>query len=219
MFDEFLDSWEDYVEDPQAGLYDAIYQIVSKSVLLPEPDIYFKLISIFSCTSVIYSKILPRLFCYGQKGTGKSEITKLIAHIRGQKILASKTTYASIRNIISASKQYDPEIGNVPGNEKDGAMLCWDNLRPDSLLIDTSLYQLLISGYSKATSIIEVSSGVTGKNLVFDAYCPAIFSSVFPLHIELEFDELHRRMIVVPHKKASLLSQKELTANEAISVI
>lgn len=209
MYDYSL-VYTDYLQGSEELLLDKALTLISKTVALPRTEPYRLLLAIMLCSSSLGSKTMPRLFSYGLKGSGKSELAKLFARVRGVPLLASKTTYASIRNIINDANYFEPKLGFIEGNLREGSFLCWDNLRPDQLLLDTSTYQLLLSGYSRATSNIQISSGVAGTNLSFNCFSPVILSSIFPLHIDTEFDELHRRMITIPHKPFELFSEVEL---------
>lgn len=211
MFFEYTTSYTDYLQGDEELLLDIAVRLISRTVALPRTEPYRLLLAIMLCSSSLGSRTMPRLFSYGLKGSGKSELAKLFARVRKVPVLASKTTYASIRNIINDSIYFDAKLGAIEGNFKEGSFLCWDNLRPDQLLLDTSTYQLLLSGYSRSTSNIQISSATAGTNLTFNCFSPVILSSIFPLHIDSEFDELHRRMITIPHKPFELLSDDELS--------
>ena len=207
---DYSTDYTEYLNGGEELLLDVASTLITRTVALPKTEPYRLLLAIMLCSSSLGSRTMPRLFSYGLKGSGKSELAKLFARVRLQPMLASKTTYASIRNLINDSNYYDPKLGAIEGNLREGSFLCWDNLRPDQLLTDSSTYQLLLSGYSRSTSNIQISSPVAGTNISFNCFSPVILSSIFPLHIDSEFDELHRRMITIPHKPFELFSQLEL---------
>lgn len=194
---------ENIIPNLGAGLFFECKAALEQCVFLPKPEPAYTLLTLVCCSSTLHSKTLPRVFCYGLKGSGKSEFGKFAAGIRGVPVLPAKCTYAAIRNVLNSMAQYEDS-----DEKKEGSLLVWDNLSLESLTSNNDLYQLLLAGYSKSSSKIQISSGVAGVNTVFDTFSPVIFSSVFPLHIQLELEELHRRLIVIPFKPWELFNQE-----------
>lgn len=204
---------ENVIQNLGDGFFWETKNAMQQCVFLPEPEPGYTLLTLICCGSSLRSNTLPRVFCYGLKGSGKSELGKFAAAMRGVPLLPAKCTYAAIRNVLNSMSTYeDSDEG------KEGSLLVWDNLSVESLLANNDLYQLLLAGYSKSSSKIQISSGVAGTNLTFDTFSPVIFSSVFPLHIQVELEELHRRLIVVPFKPWEMFSPEGLKHYQEIGV-
>ncbi len=67
---------------------------------------------------------------------------------------------------------------------------------------------MLKFGTDKSTSKITLSFKEVGENLEFECFCPKIFSSITPLHLDDRFRELKRRLIVVPCSRVEELSDE-----------
>lgn len=195
------------------GLFWETKDAMQQCVFLPEPEPGYTLLTLICCSSSLHSNTLPRVFCYGLKGSGKSELGKFVAAMRGVPLLPAKCTYAAIRNVLNSMSTFEDS-----NEKKEGSLLVWDNLSVESLLANNDLYQLLLAGYSKSSSKIQISSGVAGTNLTFDTFSPVVFSSVFPLHIQVELEELHRRLIVVPFKPWEMFSPESLKHYQELGI-
>jgi integrase len=148
---------------------------------------------------------------YGASGSGKSQVGKLASILWGCKIYSPADTFASIRNDINKNKKqlieiYDgiSDIASYRECEKN-IMMIWDDIDPSILKTKPDIFRMLKIGCDRATSLISLSSGETGKNLEFDTFSPKIFSSISPIHSMNEFGELVRRMLVIYHKRSSTL--------------
>jgi hypothetical protein len=84
--------------------------------------------------------------------------------------------------------------------------MIWDDV--DSTVFNGSpdLYRLFKFGTNRATDKIILSSQNIGENLEFHCFCPKIFSSISPLHLDDRFRELRRRLIVIPCQRIEELS-------------
>jgi len=197
IYGEELQPWQD-LWDQELSLFENTQRIASQSVLLPNQSIQLPIAVIYILTSSKWAKVLPILFSWGDKGTGKTTFAILASKIHGfRHVFSPADTFASIRNALDLMRWIDPEDKEY---EKDGAILCWDNLHRETLLNDPRIYQLLLFGYNKSTERIQIA-GADGTNREYLVFCPKIISSVHPLHADLNFEELQRRLMVIRHKQ------------------
>ena len=170
--------------------------VVRAFLYLRENELYPIIVS-YAFLSQKWAKVCPVLFCYGLPGTGKSTLAMLVAKLHNQEYtFSSSDTFPSIRNSLDLMRWID----DGKEYERDGAILCWDNLGADTLRRDPRLYQLLLFGYNRNTDKVMIANN-DGTNKVFHVFCPKILSSVEPLHLDPEFQELHRRFLVIHHQK------------------
>jgi hypothetical protein len=205
LYSEMLDSW-DTLWNKKLGLYENIKNIVSQSTFLPNPGC-IPLVTIYCLMPSKWAKIAGILFSCGDEGSGKSTIAKLANKIHGYKSTFSPAdTFSSVRNALEGRKWVDEERTI----EKEGVILCWDNIDAATFQREPRLYQLLLVGYDSSTSTMAIANQ-DGTNKFFDVFCPKIISSVQPLHFKSDFKELRRRMLVIPHKKLSRFTPYELS--------
>ncbi|GAA6621575.1 hypothetical protein [Scytonema sp. NUACC26] len=200
-----MDSWT-LLWDEDKSLYENIHDLVAGSVFLPNPAILNPLVTTYILMPSKWARIAGVMFSFGDEGSGKSTIAKLANKIHGLKATFSPTdTFASIRNALDKMRWVDSFTKEF---EKEGSILCWDNLHIETLKRDLKIYQLLLSGYDRATDRMQTASS-NGENKEYYVFCPKIISSVEPIHLYHEFAELRRRLIVVPHKKFEKFSPEE----------
>ena len=191
-----LDSWES-LWDIEASLYENTLNLVSKSVFLPEPNLLNPLVSIYMLLPTKWIRIAGIMLSYGDQGSGKSTIASLANFMHGFKTTFSPAdTFASVRNALDGMRWIDPIDKTM---EKEGGLLCWDNISIETLKREPKIYQLLLYGYNRLTDKTSIA-GVNGVNKDYYVFCPKIVSSIEPIHLYHSFQELRRRLIVVPHK-------------------
>lgn len=86
--------------------------------------------------------------------------------------------------------------------------MIWEDINTQVFTADPKLYNMLKFGYTKSTSVITISTGEIGEIVQFDCFCPKMFSSITPFHLDDRFRELKRRMIVIPCKRVEELSEE-----------
>jgi hypothetical protein len=152
-----------------------------------------------------WSKILPILFCYGEKGTGKSTIAKIAAKLHATELCSASDTFASLRN-----KLNERWLGDDFSSEIDGVLLAWDNIYASTFEADAEkrVYGMFLYGYDKSSDAISIANR-DGTNSRFRTFCPKIISSVEALHTNPSFTELQRRLLIVYHKKADKFTSAE----------
>jgi hypothetical protein len=196
IYAETQDSWKEYW-DEEVSPYENLSNIVSQSVILPRHHIQLPIATTYLFIPSKWAKVLPVLFSYGQKGSGKSTFATIGCKLHGQESTFSpKDTFAAIRNELNRQRWIDPEEKTM---ELDGAILCWDNIHAETLERDIGIYQLLLFGYSRASERIMIA-GKEGVNRYYQVFCPKVISSIEPLHTFPQFEELWRRFLIIEHK-------------------
>lgn len=214
FYGEHLDSWEDSWND-ESSHYQNLANIIQQSVFIPNKALMLPIAATYMMISSKWSIKCGILFSYGDEGSGKSEIAKIAARLHGQKtLLTPTTTFAGIRNDINSMRWIDPASKEF---EKDGAILCWDNLHTETLERDLKIYQMLLFGYDRNTDKISIANS-DGTNIDYFVYCPKIISSVSAIHLVPEFGELIRRIILIPHKKYEKFSPEEKKEYEGVDI-
>jgi hypothetical protein len=198
--------------------------ILQQAVFLPH-DFYDIITAYFLLPSALCN-VVPYLFFHGQSGSGKSALSKIAKYLHGVEFNSSSDTFAGIRNDLDQRKAAWVEATALNGDgepysyrkkvEKNTAMV-WDDLDADIFTRSPDLYRLLKFGYDRTTDKITLSSKEVGENLTFRCFCPKIFSSITPLHLDDRFKELKRRLIVIPCCRVEELS-KERLAEQNITV-
>lgn len=192
-----LEPW-DVLWDRNKSLYQNVYSIIKQSVFLPNPQIALPITSVYTLIPSKWAKILPILFCWGEKGSGKSTLATIASLLHGRKTTFSpRDTFASIRNALDKMRWIEPSLKDF---EREGAILCWDNIHIKTLEIDEKIYQMLLFGYSRNTEKIMIA-GSNGDNKEFYVFCPKIISSIEPIHLHPGFEELQRRLLIIQHKQ------------------
>jgi len=204
FYSEVLDSWRE-LWDSELSLYENISSIINDAVRLPGKSIFLPIAATYCLIPSKWAKCVPILFSYGEEGSGKSSIAYIASKIHGTNCFSAADTFASLRNSLDTMRWIDLETKTF---EKEGVMMCWDNLHIDVLKYDQKLYQLLLLGYSRQTEKMQIA-GKEGQNLSYHVFCPKIISSVEPIHLVPEFRELKRRLLIVPHKKWERFSVEE----------
>ena len=203
-------TWRDIYDDLDS-LPGNLLTILKKTIFLPH-DFYDIIAAYFLLPSAL-CRIVPYLFLHGQSGSGKSTVAKIASYLHDVDINSSSDTFAGIRNSLNKRRQALIEIPSndpkFPGMYKDverNTCMVWDDI--DSTVFSNSpdLYRLFKFGYDRSTDKIILSSEKTGENLEFRCFCPKVFSSISPLHLNDRFKELKRRMIVIPCKRVEDLS-------------
>lgn len=214
-------TWRDIYDDLDS-LPGNLLTILKKTIFLPH-DFYDIIAAYFLLPSAL-CRIVPYLFLHGQSGSGKSTVAKIASYLHDVDINSSSDTFAGIRNSLNKRRQTlieipsnDPKFPSMYKDVERNTCMVWDDI--DSTVFSNSpdLYRLFKFGYDRSTDKIILSSEKTGENLEFRCFCPKVFSSISPLHLNDRFKELKRRMIVIPCKRVEELSatrKAELGINE-----
>ncbi len=209
-----LDKWSLFwVEDD--SIFRNIQRLVATSVFLPQPHLLNPIVATYILMPSKWARVAGILFSFGDQGSGKSVIATLANLVHGIRHTFSPTdTFASIRNSLDTMRWIDPVDKNF---EKEGSILCWDNIHIQTLKEDKRIYQLLLFGYNRSTDKIQIA-GADGTNKQFHVFSPKIISSIEPIHLHHEFAELRRRLIVVPHKKWEKFTSEERSHYEGLDI-
>lgn len=210
--DGYSDTWRE-VYDDSLGLPHNLLSILQHTILLPH-DFYDIITAYFLLPSAL-CRTVPYLFLYGQSGSGKSTVAKIASYLHGVTINSSSDTFAGIRNSLNARRsgkfrEYygEGEADWTYREVEQNTCMVWDDISSHTFTSQPELYNMFKFGYDKSTDKIILSSKEVGENLEFHCFCPKIFSSVSPLHLDDRFKELKRRMIVIPCKRVEELSEE-----------
>ena len=206
------DTWED-IYDTTVPLSRNLLDILEGTIFLPH-DFYDIVATYFLLPSAL-CKTVPYLFLYGQSGSGKSTVAKVASYLHGCSINSSSDTFAGIRNTLE-NRRYgyaevpDESMPTGVWNKRVERNICmvWDDIDASVFVNSPDLYRLFKFGSNKSTDTITISGKETGTNLVFHCFCPKVFSSISPLHLDDRFKELRRRLIVIPCKRVEELTDE-----------
>lgn len=210
--DGISNTWRE-IYDTSSSLAWNLTNILKCTIFLPH-DFYDFVAAYFLLPSAL-CRTVPYLFLHGQSGSGKSTAAKIASYLHGCSINSSSDTFAGIRNDLQ-QRRYgwaevalaeDPKQTFNKHVETNIAMV-WDDIDASVFINSPDIYRLFKFGNNKATDKITISSKETGTNLEFHCFCPKIFSSISPLHLNDCFRELKRRLIVIPCKRIEELSDE-----------
>jgi len=205
IYAEELQSWRE-LWDRDLSLYANVLNLCQQSIALPKQKLQLPIAVVYMLIPSKWAKVLPILFCCGDRGTGKTTIAIIASKLHGQsQLFSAADTFASIRNALDSMRWIDPESKDY---EKDGVILCWDNIHKETLLRDPKIYQMFLFGYNRNSERILIA-GSDGTNREYRVFCPKIISSVQPLHAYYEFEELKRRLLIICHKQYEKLSEQD----------
>lgn len=204
-------TWREVYND-NLSLPQNVLNILKQSIFLPHD--FYDIVAAYCLLPSALCRVIPYLFFYGQSGSGKSTTAKLASYVHGVTIDSSGSTFAAIRNSLDQRRQgwtevHDGDVESRPYNkavERNTCMI-WDDIDASVFTNSPDLYRMFKFGYDRRTDKIIISSKEVGENLEFHCFCPKIFSSISPLHLDDRFRELKRRLIVIPCKRVEELSE------------
>ena len=204
-------TWKEFFDD-DILLPQNLLNILKRTIFLPH-DFYDIVAAYFMLPSALCS-VVPYLFLYGQSGSGKSTVAKLASRLHGVTINSSSDTFAGIRNSLEQKRTTyveipsdNPSFPTLSKTVERNTCMVWDDVSANTFSSSPDLYNMFKFGYDKSTDKIIISSKETGVNLEFRCFCPKVFSSISPLHLDERFKELKRRLIVIPCKRVEELSE------------
>ena len=205
-------TWREVYSD-NLSLPENLLSILRQTIFLPY-DFHDIIAAYFMLPSAL-CKVIPYLFLNGQSGSGKSTVSKLASYLHNSPINSSSDTFAAIRNSLAERKKawayrqsaIAGEVGSTVSVEKNTCMI-WDDISASTFTNSRELYNMFKFGYDKSTDKIIVSSKETGVNIEFRCFCPKIFSSITPLHLDDRFKELKRRLITIPCSRVEELTDE-----------
>ncbi|PSB11103.1 hypothetical protein C7B62_06645 [Pleurocapsa sp. CCALA 161] len=213
--DGISNTWRE-VYDENSSLPENLLCILQSSVFLPH-DFYDLIAAYFLLPSALCN-VVPYLFLHGQSGSGKSTLAKVAKHLHGVAFNSSSDTFAGIRNSLDQRRTTWVEMPLPEDSrrtyskqvEKNTCMV-WDDVDASVFINSPDLYRLFKFGYDRSTDKITLSSKEVGQNLEFRCFCPKVFSTISPLHLDDRFRELKRRLIVIPCKRVEEIPEARLS--------
>lgn len=203
--DGYTDTWREIYDSSLALPHNLLY-ILRHIIFLPYD--FYDLIAVYYLLPSALCQVIPYLFLYGQSGSGKSSLAELARHLHGVKINGSNDTFAGIRNDLNARRRGVVEIPNdsevFPVLHKEvekNTFMVWEDISNKTFSSNPEIYNMFKFGYNRSTDRITISSDKIGENMEFRCFCPKVFSSISPLHLNDMFRELRRRLIVIPCQK------------------
>ena len=210
--DGIANTWREVYNASQPLSWNLI-SILEQTILLPH-DFYDIIAAYFLLPSAL-CRVVPYLFLHGQSGSGKSTVAKIASYLHNVTINSSSDTFAGIRNSLETRRRGYTEVVDPDDPTKTwskyverNTCMVWDDINSQTFTSQPNLYNMLKFGTDKSTSKIILSSGDVGENLEFNCFCPKIFSSITPLHLDDRFRELKRRLIVIPCARVEELSDE-----------
>ncbi len=210
--EEFNITWRDIYDD-DLSLPSNLLSILKRTVFLPQD--FYDVVTAYLLLPSALCRVVPYLFLFGQSGSGKSTLAKLASYLHGVSINSSSDTFAGIRNSLNKRRcaqiempSDDPKFPSWYKEVERNTCMVWDDVDASVFVNSPDLYRLFKFGYDRSTDKITLSSSETGVNLEFHCFCPKVFSSITPLHLDDRFKELKRRMIVIPCKRVEELSEE-----------
>lgn len=202
---DFCPSWENYYNF-DLSYPENILNLVRQASILPYD--FYRIIAAYALIPSALVNRVPYLFFYGVSGSGKSTFGKLIANIHGVHTLASNTTYAAIRNIIRENKKivvttFHDDPKKMPESKlvEANTMLVWEDVDDDTFKKNPNIYTLFKVGYDRATDTVVIAGKEQGTIDKYRCFNPKVFSSIYPIHTLEDYNELRRRLIVIPTKR------------------
>lgn len=193
--------WRDELSYPEN-----IQVLINRLVLLPEQDVLTKVITTYAINNSVGCNWLPMLLFWGESGTGKSQLYKLIAGIRGQNKSPNTmrsgetTTFAGMRNIINDHKWKYPDLQpkeeRYERNNEKPIMLFLADCK-ESIFGDEMKYACFRNGVDRKEQIISISKG-DGTNLDFYTFSPKVLTTADDFFMQNKYAEALRRMIIIP---------------------
>ena len=211
---------KDGIEGTWRELYDEssslawnLENILRCTILLPYE--FYDIITAYFLLPSALCRTVPYLFLFGQSGSGKSTVAKVASYLHGSGINSSSDTFAGIRNDLNARrkglvkvKDENSYTGDYLKETERNVCMVWDDVDASVFTNSPDIYRLFKFGSNKSTDKIILSSSEVGENLEFHCFCPKIFSSISPLHLDERFKELKRRLIVIPCKRVEDLTDE-----------
>lgn len=209
--DGITGTWRELYNDDLL-LSQNLLNLLKKTVFL-EYDFY-KVVAAYYLLPSALSKLVPYLFFYGQSGSGKSTLAKLASYLHGVTINSSGDTFAGIRNSLNDRRYGYAEVAMSDEDERTwnktvevNTCMVWEDIDASIFVTQPNIYRMFKFGYDRRTDKIILSSKEVGENLEFRCFCPKIFSSISPLHLDDRFRELKRRLIVIPCTRVEELNE------------
>lgn len=200
-----MDSYE-AIWDDNESYYGNCLRLVKRTLYHSESYTLAPILAAYIGFHSVAANFAPILFLSGASGTGKSQLSLLMASIRGQKenILGGSSTFASIRNVLQQSRwRVRPQTPDEPqdtrrSNEKP-CLLIWADIKAANL-VDAKMYGLLRNGTSREEDKLTIA-GEAGKNHDFYVFSPKILSSIEDFYNESAYSELKRRILLIRTEK------------------
>lgn len=203
----YTDYWDEslsYTENLEA-LYNRV-------ALLPHKQVLTKLCVTYAIAHSLTCRFLPVLNLFGTSGTGKSQISHAIAATREQteNILGSASTFASIRNQLNNLRWDDLDLELPEKYDKQNEnpyLLVLADIK-EFVFQDDKLFALFRNGVSRDEDKLLIA-GQDGTNLEFRVFGGKVVSTTDGFFMSRKYEELYRRMLIIPTKHINFFTQDE----------
>ena len=209
IWDDFeaasTDSYES-IWNPNDSYYENCLTLIRRTLYHSESYTLAPILAAYTGFHSVAANFAPILFLSGGSGTGKSQLSLLIASIRGQRenILGGSSTFASIRNVLQQSRwkvraQSPDEPQDTRRSNEKPCLLIWADIKAANLA-DPKMYGLLRNGTSREEDKLTIA-GEAGRNHEFHVFAPKVLSSIEDFYNEAQYSELKRRILLVKTEK------------------
>jgi hypothetical protein len=201
--ESYLNHWDDSLSYPENLL-----SLFSRMTALPQHGMHCKVAISYLLAHSVACRFLPILLFYGGTGTGKSLATYGLACLRQQQdnIVGSSSTFASIRNSLNKSRwiNYSMSFLDTDRSNERPYILCVADVK-EFVFNDDKMYALYRNGVSRDEDKITIA-GKDGDNIDFYVFGGKILSTADAFFLTKKFDELKRRLLIIPTVHLSELS-------------
>jgi hypothetical protein len=177
------------------SLPENIRLLLDNSVVLPQHNLQAPIFVTYSLLPSAVCKIVPILYCFGEKGSGKTQLLIIASALHKAEINNPGKTFAALRNEFNKTRWWDPETLQ---SEKNTCFI-YDNVNAKTFQ-DEKLYNLFLVGYSRKTDAMGISDS-NGGILYFRVFSPKIISSVHAHFADPGLSELSRRVLPLHTKQ------------------
>jgi hypothetical protein len=204
--ESFVNHW-----DFQKSYPENLLSLFSRMTALPQHDMHCKIAISYLLAHSVACRFLPIMLFYGGTGTGKSLATYALACLREQQnnIVGSSSTFASIRNSLNSARWRDFSMSYLDTDRSNERpyILCIADVK-EFVFNDDKMYALFRNGVSRDEDKITIA-GKDGMNLNFFVFGGKILSTADAFFLTKKFDELKRRLLIMPTVHISELPQAD----------
>lgn len=210
--DSQLDSIEEYW-DEKLSLSQNFINLVNECMVLPYASIQLPIVTAYALIPSAMASVVPVLFCWGSRGSGKSTLGILIAGMHNSEVILASTSFAGVRNRFNKMRWGNSDRCEIEKN----CCLVFDNVNRETFN-NEQLYTMFLSGYNRRTDMISISQG-NGENINFKVFGLKVINSIHPLFTQSRFTEINRRCLIIKFKPIEEMTEAEKTTTNNLTSI